>query len=91
MRKVTAEDDRPHLRQLDQQAVVPRRVARGIQHDHGAIAEDILVLGHDFDGAAAADPVRDQLRVYPAGGFGLVRPSQSPLPISRVAFGSEFA
>ena len=38
--------------------------------DYGAVAKYILVLRYGFNLAAAADPIRDQLRVDPGGRVG---------------------
>ena len=46
MHGVAAEDHRALLRQLDEEAVMPRRMSGRGQHDHAAIAEHILVQRH---------------------------------------------
>ena len=86
---VAAEDHGARLRQLDQQAVMARRVPGRAQHDHAAVAEHILVERERLDLALALDPALERLEVHALGRLRAVIASQSPLPISTVAFGNE--
>ena len=45
MNGIAGQDDGAHLRELDEQAGMTRRMARRAQHDHRAVTEHILVLG----------------------------------------------
>jgi hypothetical protein len=58
--EVAGDDDRPHLLQLHEQAVVPRRVAGRREDDHGGVAEHVLVERQHLHLAGAADPVRER-------------------------------
>ena len=44
-----------------------RRVPRRAEHDHGAVAEYILVKGKRFDLALAFNPAIERLKVYAFG------------------------
>ena len=46
---IAAEHHITCLRQLDEQAVMARRVPRRAEHDHGAVAKHVLVEGERFD------------------------------------------
>ena len=57
MRKIAAEQDVAHPRELDQQDVMARGMPGRVQHKHSAIAEYIPVQQQGFDLAVAADPI----------------------------------
>ena len=49
VRGITGDDHGTHLRQLDQQAVMARRVPGRVEHDHAAVAEHVLVVRERLD------------------------------------------
>jgi hypothetical protein len=59
-----------------------------LQHDHAAIAKHISVERHGFDLAPLIQFANGAGFAF-SGGLGPVSTSQSPLPISSVAFGKE--
>ena len=89
VRGIAADHHGPHLRQLDEQALMAGRMPRCPQHDHAAVAEHVLVERERFDLALALALFSNGLKFTPSAGFGLVIASHSRLPISSVAFGNE--
>src|SRR6185295_1862379 len=54
--QVAGEQHRAHLLQPDQQGAMARRVTRHPEHDHGAVAEHVLVHGQRLDLPLFIDP-----------------------------------
>ena len=66
-----------------------RRVSWGIQHDHAAVAEHILVVWLRLDLVVAFDPALERSEVDAGAGFSAVIAFQSPSLINSVAFGKD--
>jgi hypothetical protein len=70
VRGIAGDDHGAHLRQLDQEAVMTRRVAGRVEHDHAAVAEHVLVCNDRLDLVLALGPTLKWLVVHALGWIG---------------------
>src|SRR5262245_21316848 len=70
VRGIAGNDHGARLRQLDQQAVMARRVPRCVEHDYAAVAEYVLVVHERLDLVPALGPALKWLVVHALGRIG---------------------
>src|SRR5262249_35992280 len=71
MREIAGQEQVALLLRIHQQAAMARRVPRGVQDQHGAIAEHVLVSHQRLVFPASAHPVRERRRIHARRRLGI--------------------
>jgi hypothetical protein len=92
VRGIAGDDHGARLRQLDQQAVMARRVPGRVEHDYAAVAEHVLVVHERLDLVLALGPALEWLVLFQrirsysrsgARGPSIFRPAPARLPTKK--------
>src|SRR6516162_9055243 len=75
---IARDDHGARLRQLDEKAVMARRVPGRVEHDHAAIAEHVLVVHERLDLVLTLGPTLEWFVVHALGRVG----ARDPIPVA---------